>query len=492
MSLLRFPSAAALLLVLASPSLRADHIQSFQKPENVLGQVQFNAGGIGNPPTAANLYFPSAVAVDPTTGKVFISDSQNNRVLRFASAAALTTGASAEAVLGQPDFTSNGHATTPKELYAPAGLAFDPTGRLWVADTKNHRVLRFDNASAKPQFAASADGVLGEPNFSTAVATTPPTAASMNQPQGVAADASGTLWVADAANNRLLRFDNAAAKAAGANADGVLGAPTFVVNIGTVTAQYSVARPFSLVMDGAGTLWVADTFNDRVLRFDNANAKANGSLADGILGQPAYDASVPTSPPTAKTMNFPTGLALDGVGALWVADAGNNRVLRFDNPATKADDAPADAVLGQKNFTENFTATTRAGMNRPEGVAISPSGDLFVVEITNNRATRFTPTADPATPTPPPAAAAPTIALAGKKSIQTSQASITLKGTAASANGIARVEYRVGRHGFKPAAGASAWHFTAKLKPGKNTITIQAISNANLTSLPLVVRVTRN
>ena len=151
------------------------------------------------------------------------------------------------------------------------------------------------------------------------------------------------------------------AKTAGANADGVLGAPTFVVNTGFQTTRYTVARPLGLAIDASGTLWVADAFNDRVLRFDDANNKANGALADGILGQSSYDASVPTSPPTAQTMNLPASVALDANGALWVADAGNNRVLRFDDAASLVDDASATAVLGQKNFLENFSALTRAG-----------------------------------------------------------------------------------------------------------------------------------
>ncbi len=77
-----------------------------------------------------------------------------------------------------------------------------------------------------------ADGVLGQANFSTAANPNPPDATSMNQPFGVAVDANGTLWVSDSWNYRVLRFDNAAAKANGAAADGVLGVPLFTVNTG--------------------------------------------------------------------------------------------------------------------------------------------------------------------------------------------------------------------------------------------------------------------
>jgi sugar lactone lactonase YvrE len=492
MSPLRILSAVALLM-LAFPALsRADHIQSFQLPENVIGQTQFNIHTVGC--TASSINSPVGVAVDPITGKVFISDSNNNRVLRFSSASALLSGAAAEAVLGQPDFTSNGHATTPKELYAPAGLAFDSTGRLWVADSRNHRILRFDNASAKPQFAGTADGVLGQTNFSTAANPNPPDATSMNQPFGVAVDTNGTLWVSDSWNYRVLRFDNAAAKANGAAADGVLGVPVFTVNSGGLTNQYAFNIPRGLAVDSAGHLWVADGANHRVLRFDNAAVKTNGALADGLLGQSDFTTAIPYSPPTATTMSFASGVVVDGSGTLWVADAGNQRVLRFDNAASKANDAAPDAVLGQKSFTTNFSALSRAGMFGPIAVALTTTGDLFVAEANNDRVTRFTSKPDPATPTPMPAPShvAPTLAVSGKKLFHTTHATATISGQAASADGIAAVTWKLGSGSQKSAIGTSAWHFKASLKPGKNTITITATSNAQLTSAPVVVRIIRD
>jgi sugar lactone lactonase YvrE len=482
---------AILAALLALPSLRADEIQSSQSAENALGQAQFNTNSVGTSATTMN--GPIGVAVDPTTGKVFVSDSTNNRVLRFSSAGSLLTGSAAEAVIGQPDFTSSGHATTQKELYAPFGLACDAAGRLWIADSRNHRVLRFDNASAKPQFSGTADGVLGQSAFNTSANPNPPTASSMNQPCAVTVDANGTLWVADAWNYRILRFDNAAAKANGAAADGVLGVPSFTVNSGGLATQYALDIPRGLATDAAGRLWVADTGNHRVLRFDNAAAKANGALADGLLGQGDYTTAIPYSPPTAATMNFPSGLVVDAAGTLWVADSSNHRVLRFDNAASKFLDAAADAVLGQKSFTTNFSATSRAGMYGPIAVTLAASGDLFVADANNERVLRFTPkpVAAASTPAPTPAPSAPTLAVSGKKLLRTSRASVTISGQASCADGIAAVTYRLGKGPAHTAAGGAAWHFKARLKPGKNTITVSAVSNAHLTSAPVVVRVIR-
>jgi len=91
-------------------------------------------------------------------------------------------------------------------------------------------------------------------------------------------------------------------------------------------------------VDSAGRLWVADFFNNRVLRFDGAADKANGANADGVLGQPNFTSNGAAT--TASGMNSPGGLAIDTAGHLWVADNLNSRVLRFDG-------APLPALSGR-------------------------------------------------------------------------------------------------------------------------------------------------
>ena len=138
--------------------------------------------------------------------------------------------------------------------------------------------------------------------------------------------ATGRLWVADTVNHRLLRFDNAAGKANGANADGVLGQPDFT-SINGATTQARMYGPVSVAVDSAGRLWVVDAYNNRVLRFDNAAGKANGANAEGVLGQTDFTSSNEAT--TQLGMSHPSGVAVDDAVRVWVADYGNSRVLLF-------------------------------------------------------------------------------------------------------------------------------------------------------------------
>src|SRR5262249_36322724 len=155
-----------------------------------------------------------------------------------------------------------------------------------------------------------------------------------------------------------LRFDNAASKANGAAADGVLGQTTFTAVASGLT-QSNMNLPNSLALDASGRLWVADTNNHRVLRFDSAATKANGANADGVQGQANFvSGSANRGSTTAQnSMSSPGGVEVDAAGRLYVGDGANNRVLIFANAATLADGANAANVLGQTTFTGNAGAT---------------------------------------------------------------------------------------------------------------------------------------
>ncbi|MGR0481752.1 MAG: InlB B-repeat-containing protein [Candidatus Electronema sp. V4] len=384
---------AAMLLLLTAPrsGFSLGPWTNGQAANLVLGQPDFTTArncDIEECNGADRMYGPQSVAVDPTTGKVFVADSLNSRVLRFASGAALTSGAAAEAVLGQPDFTTiANNVVTAAKMSLPQALVVDAGGRLWVADSGYSRVLRFDNAAAKTS-GADADGVLGQIDFVSGLLSGG--GDGMCDPEGLAVDADGRLWVADTWHSRILRFDNAAAKANGAYADAVFGQANFT-EYDYATARNRMHYPRGLTVTATGALFVADRGNDRVLRFDNAAGKGNGADADGVLGQADF-ISNGVGYHTRNGMWSPTGVSCDSEGRLYVVEGegSNNRVLIFNNAAALANGADADNVLGQPDFTTSDATRSASGLYSPIGVfADNAGGVLWVADRGHNRVLRY-------------------------------------------------------------------------------------------------------
>jgi sugar lactone lactonase YvrE len=344
----------------------------------VLGKPDFTTSSGSNTPNQSEFMGPTDIAVDPTSGKVFVTDPPNHRVLRFADIADLSNGAAAEAVLGQPDFTSHGASVTQNGMDSPTSLAVDASGRLWVGDIDNSRILRFDNAATKAN-GANADGVLGQPDFTSNANTISQSA--INGPTSLAVDAGGRLWVADCLNARVLRFDNAASKANGADADGVLGQPDFTSSTANTT-QNGMHCSSGLAVDGSGRLWVAD--GNRVLRFDKAASKANGADADGVLGKPDFTSNGPNT--NQSGISGPVDVTVDTIGRLYISDYGNSRVLIFNAAGTLANGANASSVLGQTNFTTGTSGLSAATLRFPQGIFYDPAAKvLWVTDWGNDR-----------------------------------------------------------------------------------------------------------
>ncbi len=470
---------AALLALTTAGASGAAVFKSGQAADVVLGQANFTASSAssGQP---NRIYTPEGMAMDPTTGKVFVSDSENNRILRFSSAAAAQNGANPEAVIGQPNFTAyhvnQGGTVAADTLNFPSQICVDSSGRLWVADDSNNRVLCFYLASYLDNDPV-ADLVLGQPNFTTNSSGV--TQAKMSSPFCVALGPNDTLWVADASNCRVLRFDQATQLSSGDNASAVLGQPDYTTNDSTTTAV-GMSYTGQVYPDAAGRLWVADPDNQRILRFDAAATKANGAAADGVIGQADFTSF--SHGLTASKFYYPYGVYLDSTGSLWVADYDNGRVLRFGSAASIATNGTANLVLGQANFTSANTTASATVIGGPSQISAGPSGSIFVADYDSNRVLRFSPSLPPQ----------PLVTVTGSKAITTPKATLTLAGKATDANGtLSRVEVKVGSAPYKPATGTSSWTFAAKLAVGKNTVLVRAVDISTVTSPVVTVVITR-
>lgn len=243
----------------------------------------------------------------------------------------------------------------------------------------------------------------------------------MYAPQGIAVDTSGAapiLYVADYGNNRVLAWKNATSTTLKnlQAPDLIIGQPnsasTFALTNG------GLASPTGLMVDSKGNLYIADSGNNRVLRYPAPFASGSKLTPDIVIGQPdPFTSRAPNQggSPSAKTLYLSNGgtvylsaLAMDGSGNLFVADAGNNRVLRI--PAASltsgALDPVADEVIGQTSFTTVSSPNGQLDKNilyQPAGLAFDTEGHLFVTDGAN-RLIVFPSTVSSAEPTNDPTA----------------------------------------------------------------------------------------
>jgi sugar lactone lactonase YvrE len=477
----RFFATFALLSASASPLVAATSIPTNATANLVLGQADFTTNISPSPATATGLNIPTAVAVDTASGKVFVADRDNNRVLRYPSQTALTNGAAPDLVLGQVNFSESAvnqglGAPSQTSLAGPSGLFVDSAGRLWVADTGNNRVLMFANAANLSAVPAFADRVYGQPDFVTNTAA--PTQSKLASPTGLCVDPNGVLWIADTGSHRVLGFKNAATLGNGPNADRVLGQTTFTGNTAGTT-QRQFFNPTG-VSASATQLWVADRDNNRVLRFPNFPTQ-NDAPAGLVLGQTNYTSS--TAGTSATAFTGPSSVFLSGTN-VWVADSSNNRVLGFAITSATTFGAAASVAVGQPSLVtggsglsaQNLTLDARAQ------ITVDAEGSLWVADQLNNRVLRFGATN--VIPDEPP-----TIAFNSPTKIVTTKSNIVVKGTAGSAAGIARVSFKIGAKGYYRASGTTSWKATIPVKKGKTRLEFIAVDVNGVLSAPGIVNV---
>ncbi len=350
-----------------------------QEAFSVVGQSDFVSSTPGT--TDSTFDEPQGLAVDPTTGKVFVSDYANNRILRYASTNDFLAGLAAEAVIGQTDFTSNTGGTLQNKLSGPSGIMVDDSGILWVSDYFNNRILRFNNASTIGN-GANADGVLGQADFTSSVVAL--TQSGMESPTNIFVENDGTLWVSDRDNMRALRFDNAATLPNGANADGVLGQPDFTTSVSLPNSSSLGTINGITVIEG--NLYAGTYGQNRILIWNDAKNKPNGAAADRVLGQTDFTTTSYTL--SQSSINFPFFLSSDKDGNLYVSDVTDNRILVFLDVESKANGANADYVLGQPDFTSTASGTSEFVITSPAQMVVLTTGHetyLALAEYGNNR-----------------------------------------------------------------------------------------------------------
>jgi len=316
-------------------------------------------GGDGGPATSALLNGPQGVAVD-TAGSVYIADTGNHRIRKVSPQGLITTVAGANPAGGD-----NGPATSAR-LFQPSGVAVDAGGNLYISDALNNRIRRVSKTGVIVTIAGigsagySGDGALA-------------LRAQLNNPQGLAFDSGGNLYIADTGNNVVRRVTTGGQIGTVAGT-GELG------NSGDLgpAASAQLFSPNAVAFDRAGNMYIADSANNRIRVVDPSGTIRN--LAGDAAGQPGYAGD--NGPPQSARFRYPRALAIDDSGILYVSDYFNCVVRRIN---TAANSITAFAGIGQScGYGGDGGAPAQARLNLPAGLAMDRFHNLYIADYLNN------------------------------------------------------------------------------------------------------------
>ena len=294
----------------------------------------------------ANLLL-TGVTVD-VAGTVYLVDIDRH-LLRKVTASGGTSTLAGSNSAGYVDAT--GLAAS---FNSPTGVAVDAAGTLYVADQANHVIRKVTAAGVVTTLAGT-----GVPGYRDGSAT----AARFNAPPGVALDGAGILYVADQNNHVIRKITPTGVVSTLAGTAGTAG---FADGAGTA-AQFN--SPTGVAVDAAGTLYVADRFNNRIRKITPAGGVTTlaGSNSPGYIDGPGLSAS----------FKGPFGVAVDAGGAVYVADSDNNVIRKI----TAAGDVSTLAGSGTAGYVDG--TGTAAKFNTPTGVAVDRAGVVYVADQGN-------------------------------------------------------------------------------------------------------------
>jgi len=264
---------------------------------------------------------------------------------------------------GTYGFSGDAGPATSAELFDPGGMAADSAGNLYIADYLNSRVRKVDTSGNITTVAGNGTAGYNGDNI-------PATSAELNTPTGVAVDGAGNVYIADYANQRVRKVDvnGIISTVAGNGTQGYNGD-----SIAATSAELS--GPHGVALDGAGNLYIADIFNERIRKVD-AGGNITTVAGNGTRGYNGDNIAA-----VSAELDGPEGAAVDSAGNLYIADYYNARVRRVDTSGN----ITTVAGNGTRSYNGDNIAATSAELNLPTDVAVDSAGNLYIADVSNER-----------------------------------------------------------------------------------------------------------
>ncbi|HEY3129921.1 MAG TPA: IPT/TIG domain-containing protein [Acidobacteriota bacterium] len=340
------------------------------------GQITTVAGGAsfagdGLVATAASISHPFGIAVDPA-GNLYVADTFQNRIRKISAQTGVITTV---AGIGQFRFTSDIGDDGPAVAAAltfPNGIAVDTVGNLFIADTAADRVRKVAAGTGViTTFAGSGEtGFFGDNG--------PATGANLNSPQAIAVDASGNVFIADTSNNRIRKVAAGTGIITTVVGSGQAG---FSGDNGPATLA-ALNGPSGIAVDVVGNLFLADAGNHRIRKVSTSGIITTVA-GSGPIGEGAGGFSGDNGPATAAVLNTPFGVAVDATGNIFIADTGNHRIRKIGTDGIIT--TVAGNGLAGGSFSGDDGPATLAGLAAPIGVVVDAAGNFLIADTLNHR-----------------------------------------------------------------------------------------------------------
>ena len=260
-------------------------------------------------------------------------------------------------------YGGDGGSATAAEIYDPSGVAFDAAGNLYIADAGNNRIRKVTTAGIISTFAGT-----GAPGFSGDGG--PATAAKLWEPMSVSIDAIGNMYIADNANFVIRKVTTAGiiSTIAGDTTQGYSG------DGGPATAA-ALNQPSYACADAAGNVFIADEFNSVIRKVNTAG------IISTFAGDTTQGYSGDGGPATAAQLSYASGIALDVAGNFYIADNANNRIRKVNTSGI----ITTIAGNGTLGYSGDGGPATAAELSAPTFITTDNAGNVYFTDGNNNR-----------------------------------------------------------------------------------------------------------
>jgi uncharacterized protein (TIGR03437 family) len=329
------------------------------------GNSRAGFSGDGGPAVNAQLNAPAGLAIDPA-GNIYVADTVNNRVRVINSSGIINTFAG-NGSIGGGGLVGNGGLALNANLYLPAGVAVDSKGDVFIADTGNNEIRE-----------VTPNGIIsvlaGDSLASYAGDTQLAILSEVNHPEDVIVDSLGNVYIADTGNALIRQINTVGIINTFAGSTAVVG----YAGDGASALVAGLIEPYALALDSSTNVYIAERSDGRIREVTVKTGFISTVVGTGYLGFTGDGSAA-----NKATLNLPTGVAVDASGNIYIADSLDGRVRKA---ASGGNSGTITTIAGNGgvSYSGDGGPAIQAQLNMPQAVTVDSSGNVYIADTANN------------------------------------------------------------------------------------------------------------